>query len=55
MVNYLGTLHPDQFRLLLGRHVRDVLLSEAGLAQGKGLKEVVEFLEWVKTSFYIEF
>jgi len=34
-------------RLSLSRYVRDSMLSEASLAEGKGWEDVLAFLDWV--------
>jgi hypothetical protein len=36
-----------EVRVSLSRYVRDVMLSEEALAEGKGWEDVLSFLDWV--------
>lgn len=36
-----------EIRVSLSRYVRDVMLSEEALADGRGWEEVLSFLDWV--------
>lgn len=36
-----------EIRLSLSRYIRDTMLSDAALAEGKGWEDVLAFLDWV--------
>lgn len=43
---HLRAMHPDEFRVTLGRFLRESFLTEQRLAQGYGPEDVESFLRW---------
>lgn len=46
-VRAVGEMTQAEIRLSLSRYVRDQMLSEDALAEGKGWEDVLAFLDWV--------
>jgi hypothetical protein len=46
-VNVVEEMSRAEMRLSLSRYIRDNMLSEEALADGKGWEDVLSFLDWV--------